>query len=447
MPSQDVGRSRVLIIEDSKADQELLRRGLRAFDLTFAESGEEGLLLIEAEPFDLILLDYQLPGINGAQVLGLIRSGAGAEVPVVVVSGAGSETIAVELLKGGAADYITKGELASGRVADAVQAALDRRAAEANRKRNEAELRLRKEELERSFRQLQENQGRLIQSEKMAGMGQLVAGVAHEINNPLAYVTNNIAVLNRDVRQVVALMASYRAYLGAAVPPEIRAVEAEIDLDYTLANVERLFRSTRQGLQRVGEIVAGLRDFSRLDEAEFKQVDPNEPVRMTVEMIRYQVRQKEIQLDVEIEPLPTVWCNPGRLNQVLLNLLVNAIQAVDPGATIAVRTRHLPDSGEFQYEVADTGPGIPEAIRDKIFDPFFTTKPQGVGTGLGLWIAYSIVQEHHGRLQLSTETGRGTTFTVTLPILQPEEPSERSSPRPPAASGASDRPRSTAPSA
>ena len=422
MPSQDAGRSRVLIIEDNKADQDLFRRTLSAFDLTFVDSGEEGLRRIEAEPFDLVLVDYQLPGINGDAVLSAIRAGSLPEMPVVVISGVGNENLAVALLKGGASDYVPKADLVSSRVADAIQNALDHRAAEATRRRGEEALRHRKDELERSFRQLQENQGRLIQSEKMAGMGQLVAGVAHEINNPLSYVTNNIAVLDRDVRQIVALMASYRAHLGAAVPPEIQAAEEAIDLDYALTNIDRLFRSTRQGLQRVGEIVAGLRDFSRLDEAEFKQVDPNEPVRMTVEMVRYQIRQKNIHLIVEINPLPTVWCNPGRLNQVLLNLLVNAIQAVGFGATITVRTRSLPDAGEFQYEVIDNGPGIPVSIRDKIFDPFFTTKPQGVGTGLGLWIAYSIVQEHRGRLELKTAPGEGTTFTVTLPVHQPDEP-------------------------
>jgi len=422
MPSQDAGQSRVLIIEDSPADQEVFRRTLSAFDLAFVESGEEGLQRIDAEPFDLILVDFQLPGINGDAVLTAIRSGDHAEIPVVVISGVGNERMAVDLLKRGASDYLTKADLLTSRVADAIQGALDRRAAEATRRREEQALRHRKEELERSFRQLQENQGRLIQSEKMAGMGQLVAGVAHEINNPLSYVTNNIAVLDRDVRQIVALVASYHTHLGDAIPPEIQAAEDAIDLDYTLANIDRLFRSTRQGLQRVGEIVAGLRDFSRLDEAEFKPVDPNEPVRMTLEMVRYQIRQKDIHLVVAIDPLPTVWCNPGRLNQVLLNLLVNAIQAVGPGATITVRTRSLPESAEFQYEVADNGPGIPESIRDKIFDPFFTTKPQGVGTGLGLWIAYSIVQEHRGRIELATELGQGTTFTVTLPTHPPDEP-------------------------
>ena len=263
MSNPSAGRSRVLVIEDSKADQAVFRRTLNAHDLTFVETGEAGLKLLDEQPFDLILLDYKLPGLNGDAVLRAIRSGPHAEIPVVVTSGIGNERLAVTLLKEGAADYVSKRDGMKSRVAGAVHEALDRRTIETERRRDEQELRLRKDELERSFRQLQENQGRLIQSEKMAGMGQLVAGVAHEVNNPLSYVTNNIAVLDRDIRQIVALMNQYRDHLGANnVPPEIAEVEDAIDLEYTLANLDRLLRSTRQGLQRVGEIVAGLRDFS-----------------------------------------------------------------------------------------------------------------------------------------------------------------------------------------
>ena len=143
-----------------------------------------------------------------------------------------------------------------------------------------------------ALRKLQEAQAQLIQSEKMASLGQLVAGVAHEINNPLSYVTNNLAVLDRDVRQIAALMTAYRTHFGDAVPASIREVEERVDLEYTLNNLDRVLQSTRQGLQRVGEIVAGLRDFSRLDEATNKQVDPNDAVRVTVEMVRFHVRQK-----------------------------------------------------------------------------------------------------------------------------------------------------------
>ncbi len=422
MIDQADGRSRVLVIEDSKADQSVYRRTLHEFDLSFADSGESGLARIAAEPFDLVVLDYHLPRMNGDEVLAGIRAGASPELPVVIVTGGGSENVAVDLLRRGASDYVTKDELHTPRVASAARGALERHRLELARRRAEEELRRRKDELEAALRQLQEAQAQLVQSEKMASLGQLVAGVAHEINNPLSYVTNNVAVLDRDVRIVASLLAGYRAHLGDATPGSLREAGERVDIDYTLANLDRLLRSTRQGLQRVGEIVAGLRDFSRLDEGGRKQVDPNEAVRVTVEMIRYQVRQKDVTLLVETSPLAPAWCNPGQINQVLLNLLMNAIQAVDAGATIAVRTRSLPETGEFQIEVADDGPGIPEEIRGKIFDPFFTTKPQGVGTGLGLWISYNVVEEHEGRIGLATEPGRGTTFTVTLPVRTSRDP-------------------------
>ena len=215
----------------------------------------------------------------------------------------------------------------------------------------------------------------------MASLGQLVAGVAHEINNPLSYVTNNLAVLDRDVRIVADLIALYRRHFGDSLPQDLIDAEARIDLPYTLAGFDRLVESSRDGLARVREIVAALRDFSRIDEAEHKEIDPNEVVRDTLEVVRYAVKQKEVDLRVDLaDSLPAISCSPGKLNQVVLNILLNAVQAVEPRARIDVRTRSDPDRGEVRYEVTDTGPGIPEAIRDRIFDPFFTTKPPGVGT-------------------------------------------------------------------
>jgi signal transduction histidine kinase len=344
------------------------------------------------------------------------------ELPVVIVTGGCGEDAADELLKRGASDYVTKAELHTPRVASAVRGALERHRLDLARRRAEDELGRQKDELQAALRKLQEAQAHLIQSEKMASLGQLVAGVAHEINNPLSYVTNNLAVLERDVHQIAGLMADYRHHFGDAVPSTIRETEERLDLTYTLTNLDRLLKSTHQGLSRVGEIVAGLRDFSRLVGAERKQVDPNEAVRITVEMVRFHVRQKGVDLRIDTSPLPLIWCNPGQISQVLLNLLMNAIQAVGTGATIALRTRSLPESGEIQYEVSDDGPGIPESIRGKIFDPFFTTKPAGVGTGLGLWITYNIVEQHQGRIDLATEPGRGTTFTITLPVRRADDP-------------------------
>ena len=426
MIDHETGRDRVLVIEDSKADQSVYRRTLREFDLEFADSGESGLDRLARGRFDAVILDYHLPGMDGDQILDRIRRDFGQGVPVVIVTGGGSEGLAVDLLKRGASDYLTKDELHTPRVPLAVRGALERHRLDAARRLAEDELRRQKDEMHGALRKLQEAQAQLIQSEKMASLGQLVAGVAHEINNPLSYATNNLAVLDRDVRQVADLMSQYRAHFGDAVPERIREVEERVDLGYTLANLDRLLRSTRQGLQRVGEIVEGLRDFSRLDESTNKRVDPNEAVRVTVEMIRFHVRNKGVELKVETTPLPMIWCNAGQINQVLLNLIMNAIQAVEAGATIWVKTRSLPDSGAIQYEVADNGPGIPESIRGKIFDPFFTTKPQGVGTGLGLWITYNVVAQHGGKVELATEPGVGTTFTITLPVGRPDDPAPTS---------------------
>jgi signal transduction histidine kinase len=303
-----------------------------------------------------------------------------------------------------------------------VRGALERHWLENARRKAERELRRQKDELESALRQLQEAQAHLVQSEKMASLGQLVAGVAHEINNPLAYVSNNVAVLDRDVRSLAALVVDYRSVLGDSVPESIRLTEARIDLDYTLENLDRLLSSTKQGVQRVRKIVVGLRDFSRIDEADRKLVNPNDAVLTTLEMVHYHVRHKGIHLVVELGELPMIWCFPGKLNQVLLNIIMNAIQAVDAGATITVRSWSDPGKQEIHLAVSDNGPGIPDSIRGKIFDAFYTTKPQGLGTGLGLWITSNIVKEHQGRIELETAPDTGTTFTIVLPARSPDNP-------------------------
>ena len=209
---------RILIVEDSRYDQLIYQHTLRDFELVFADSGETGLERLATEGFDLVVLDFQLPRMNGDQVLARNRDELGLDLPVVIVTGGGSESVAVDLLKLGAYDYVTKDDLHTPRVAAAVRGALDRHWLDRARRKAEDELRRRKDELETALRQLQEAQAHLVQSEKMASLGQLVAGVAHEINNPLSYVSNNIAVLDRDVREITAIMAAYRDHCGASIP-------------------------------------------------------------------------------------------------------------------------------------------------------------------------------------------------------------------------------------
>ncbi|MEO6808831.1 MAG: ATP-binding protein [Isosphaeraceae bacterium] len=413
---------RLLVIEDSPRDRDIYRRALHDFGLDFAESGEVGLNRLSREPFDAVVVDYQLPGIDGGQVLDQIQGRTELDLPVLVITGGGSEALAADLLRRGADDYVTKDELTSPRLLIALRGALERHRLDQARRFAEAELRIRNEELEATLDSLREAQAHLVQGEKLASLGELVAGVAHEINNPLSYVINNMAVLERDVREVAQIMAAYRTHLAGLVPRSIRDDEERVDLPYTLGNLDRLLQSSRQGLDRVREIVSGLCDFVKQDEGDRKPIDPNEAIKVVADMVRYYARQKGVDLVVEPGNVPVLWCYAGKLNQVLLNIIMNAIQAVEPGGTVALTTHSDPDRSEVRFVVADTGTGIPDAIRDKVFDPFFTTKPPGVGTGLGLWISYNTVQEHRGRLDLETAVGQGAVFTITLPARWPSDP-------------------------
>jgi PAS domain S-box-containing protein len=262
-------------------------------------------------------------------------------------------------------------------------------------------------------------QSQLVQSEKLAALGQLVAGVAHEINNPLSYVSNNVAVLQRDVRplrQVLDLYQQARETVERDNPEiagRIRDISQAVDLEYTLTNLEGLMTRSRDGLKRIQQIVKDLRDFARLDESDLHEVDLNAGIESTANIVQGNAKKGSVTLDLDLSPLPPVVCFPAKINQVVLNLITNAIDACAPGGRVTIRTRSVGACVEILVE--DTGAGIDPSIREKIFDPFFTTKPQGKGTGLGLSISYGIVQTHGGTIDVESEIGKGTSFVVRLP--------------------------------
>jgi PAS domain S-box-containing protein len=270
---------------------------------------------------------------------------------------------------------------------------------------------------------LKKTQAQLVQTEKLAALGQLVAGVAHEINNPLSFVSNNVAVLQRDVaalRDLLILYQEAEALLekeDSELTLSIRDLKERIDLKYTVANLDGLLSRSRDGLKRIQQIVKDLRDFARLDESDLHEVDVNAGIESTLNIIQGQARKQQVALERDLAPLPGVSCYPAKINQVVLNLVSNAIDACSPGAKVTVGTRSVP--GGIEIFVADTGSGIDPAIREKIFDPFFTTKPQGKGTGLGLSISYGIVQAHGGTMKFESTVGQGTRFVVHLPCKPP----------------------------
>lgn len=288
------------------------------------------------------------------------------------------------------------------------------------RKRAERELHEKNRLLEQTLQQLKQAQSFMVQSEKLAGLGQMVAGVAHEINNPLAFVSNNVAVLQRDTKSLCELIKLYErshallAERDGALLSAIRELSDRMDLAYTTANLDDMLVRSRDGLRRIQQIVKDLRDFARLDESDLHEVDLNAGIESTLNIIQGHAKKKRVTIEKRLNPLPRVTCHPAKVNQVIMNLVGNAIDACPEGGRVTVATSAT--ANHVTVEVSDTGPGVPGTIRQRIFDPFFTTKPPGEGTGLGLSISYGIVKDHGGEIELVSAPGEGARFIVALPV-------------------------------
>ena len=274
-------------------------------------------------------------------------------------------------------------------------------------------------ELSAALAELKKTQSLLVQSEKLASLGQMTAGMAHEINNPLAFVAANHDTLDRDFRDllsVLALLDEAVSVLEAADPAlagRLKEQAAEIDLGYLAENIPRKITSNKEGLDRVRQLVLDLRTFSRLDEAMWKPCDLEDGIRTSLRFLQPLMRTHNVSVDTRAAPVGTVWCSPAALNQAVSNVVANAIQASPPGSAVTVTT--AVDGDAVIIDVADRGCGIPEALLGRVFDPFFTTKPPGSGTGLGLSIAHQIIQDHHGRDRDRLGSQPGTRVRIRIP--------------------------------
>lgn len=269
---------------------------------------------------------------------------------------------------------------------------------------------------------LSATQDKLVQSEKLASIGQLAAGVAHEINNPIGYIFSNFGTLEKYLDQVFQMLAAYEAAEAAmAATPQgaqLKALREEIELDYLKEDIPTLMNESREGITRVRKIVQDLKDFSRVDASqEWVWANLHRGIDSTLNIVNNEIKYKA---DVvrEYGAIPDVECLPSELNQVFMNLLVNAAHAITAErGTITIRSGG--DDTSVWVEVQDNGSGIPPDVVGRIFDPFFTTKPVGKGTGLGLSLSYGIVKKHHGQIEVSSVVGEGTTFRITVPVKHP----------------------------
>ena len=286
-----------------------------------------------------------------------------------------------------------------------------------------SQIEKRNEEIEKTNHALMTTQAQLVQSEKMASVGQLAAGVAHEINNPIGYITSNLGTLQTYTSVMNELITGYRQYsqsarTGAADESlylKLQEIQDREDIDFLQEDVVELVSDSLAGSVRVKDIVQGLKSFSRVDGAECIEADLHSGIESTLKVLANELKYS-CEVKLEFGDLPLVACNLARINQVFMNLLVNASQSFEEPGIITVSTRS--DDDWVYVTVSDTGCGIPEDKIASIFDPFFTTKPVGSGTGLGLSISFGIIEEHGGTLTVASEQGAGSRFTIKLPIQQ-----------------------------
>jgi signal transduction histidine kinase len=406
---------RILIVDDEQAVRDLFAEYLgQHYSCEKAADAQAALELLSREPFALVLTDIQMPGLGGIELLRKIAE-LYADTAVIIVSGIDRTQRVIDAIRVGASDYIVKPcELDV--LALRVERALERRTLLRNARKYKQDLVIRNTELARRQTELERLQAQITQTEKMASLGQLAAGVAHELNNPAGFIYSNIDVLKNYVTRLERYLSVLdQTALPLETTARINEIKEEIDYVNIVADLSSILTDCHIGAERIRDVVQNLRLFSRLDEADFKRVDLNEGIESTVRLLSLYYRDGRITLLREYGDLPQVNCYAALLNQVWMNLLMNAAQAIgEASGEMRIKTRCEGETVIASF--SDTGSGIAAEHLKKIFDPFFTTKPIGEGTGLGLSISHSIIERHGGKIDVESISGKGTTFTISIPV-------------------------------
>ena len=399
-------KARILLVDDSPAYRRVIQTMLGPkYDFAQAETAEEALARVGSFQPDLVISDLIMPGIDGYELCRRLRAQPGLEnVPIIMLTSKTGDESRITGLEVGADDYLFK----------------PIRPRELNARVNSL-LRLRRAtlELEEANDSLKKAQAELIRAEKLASLGQLVAGIAHELNNPLNYIYGNTEFLSEYVKTFVDLLDRVGSDLDLTPEQKARLAEwkHDKDLEFVRGDLAKLLEGVRLGAERAAEIVRGLRAFARVGSAaDIGLVDLGETIELALTILRHELRDR-VRVHKELGNVPRVRCDAPRMSQVFVNLILNAIQAMNGEGDLFIR---LSADEEFvRVAIRDTGCGIPPHVKGKIFDPFFTTKPVGQGTGLGLSISYGIVEQHGGRIEVDSVEGHGATFTVVLPRWGP----------------------------
>jgi signal transduction histidine kinase len=404
----EFARMNILVVEDDSAHAAAIRRALKASglrpEIAVAGSLQEFRDHVARQTPDVAIMDLNLP--DGRAVEALTSPAEDGAFPILLMTSYGNEQVAVEAIKAGALDYIVKSPEAFASMAATIEHAMREWKLVQDKKRVE--------------KQLRESQAQVIQQEKMASIGLLAAGVAHEINNPIGFITSNLSSLDKYTDKLVQLIEFQGQALERCADEATRSMLAEmkqqIRLDYLITDLRELIAETLDGSRRVSKIVQDLQTFSRADNNESVSCDLNETILRTVNMVRNEIKYVA-ELELRLGVLPPVVCRPQQIGQVLMNLLINAAHSIEGKGLIVLTTSQV---GEWiEISVTDNGCGISPEHLKVIFEPFFTTKVAGRGTGLGLAISNDIVKRHHGQLLVESCSDKGTTFTVRLPI-EPE---------------------------
>ena len=435
--------AKILFVDDERDLESLVsqkfRKKIRAeeWQFFFAHNGVQALEKLEEHPdLDMIVTDLNMPEMDGLTLLSKLNQ---IDLPLktVVISAYGDMKNIRKAMNFGAFDFLTKPidfedlEITINKTLRDVQQLKENQ----RLRESEAWAREQAEHLQNCMQDLQKTQAQLIQTAKMSSLGQVVAGIAHEINNPINFIYGNISHVSDYIQDLLNLLHLYQQQY---TPPssEIQTEIETIELEFLIADLPQILVSMKGGVDRIQKIVLSLRNFSRLDEANIKSVDIHQGIKSSLLILhnRFQARaaRPEIQVIEEYGNLPLVECYAGELNQVFINILSNAIDALNEyhkqrslddilacPLAITIRTFLLEEKSRVVIQIRDNGPGLTADVKDRIFEPFFTTKPVGEGTGLGLYISYQIVQEKHGgALNCFSEVGQGAEFWIEIPIRQ-----------------------------